>query len=189
LLVEPEGERRCGRLVDDALDVQPGDASRVLGRLALRIVEVGRNRNHRLGDVLAEVVLGGLLHLAQHVGRNLLRRHLLAAHLDPGVIVVGLDDLEGHQGDVLLHFLFLEPAADEALDRVQGVVRVGDGLALGRRAHQHFTLLGVSDDGGGRARALRILDHLGLAALHDGHARVRRAEVDANDLCHVSSCQ
>ena len=35
-LVEAEGERGRGRLVDDALDVEAGDAAGVLGRLALR---------------------------------------------------------------------------------------------------------------------------------------------------------
>ena len=34
-LVQAEGQRRGGRLVDDALDVQAGDAAGVLGGLAL----------------------------------------------------------------------------------------------------------------------------------------------------------
>ena len=86
----------------------------VLGRLALRVVEVRRDGDHGFGDFLAEVVLGGLLHLAQDFGRDLLRRDLLAAHLDPGVAVVGLDDLVGHQVDVLLHFLLLEACGRSA---------------------------------------------------------------------------
>ena len=89
VLVEAEGQRGRGRLVDDALDVQAGDAAGVLGGLALAVVEVGRHRDHGLGHFLAEVVLGGLLHLAQHFGADLRRRELLAAHLDPGVAVVG----------------------------------------------------------------------------------------------------
>src|SRR5699024_4047396 len=42
----------------------------------------------------------------------------------------------------------------------------------------------VGDDGRRGARALGILDHLGLAAFHDGHAAVGGAEVDADDLGH-----
>ena len=94
----------------------------VLGRLALRVVEVRGNGDDGFRDFLAEIVLGGLLHLAQDFRGDLLRRDLLAAHLDPRVAVVGLDDLVGHQVDVLLHFLFLELAADKALDRVQRVL-------------------------------------------------------------------
>ncbi len=118
-----QSERECGRrgFVDDALDFQSGDAAGVLGRLALGIVEVCRDRDDRFGDVFAEVVLGGLFHFAQDLGRDFLRSDLLAADLDPGVAVVGLDDLVGHQGDILLHLLLLELAADEALDRVKAI--------------------------------------------------------------------
>jgi len=42
LLVHAEGERSRGRLIDDALDFQPGDAAGILGGLALAVVEVGR---------------------------------------------------------------------------------------------------------------------------------------------------
>jgi hypothetical protein len=40
LLVEAVRERCGRRLVDDALDVEAGDLSCILGRLALRVVEV-----------------------------------------------------------------------------------------------------------------------------------------------------
>ena len=43
LLVEAVGERRSGRLVDDAQDFKAGDLAGILGCLALRVVEVGGN--------------------------------------------------------------------------------------------------------------------------------------------------
>ena len=64
--------------------------------------------------------------------------------------------------DVLLHHLVLELAADQALDREQGVLRVRDRLALGRLADEHFAVLGEGDDRRRRAIALAVLDHRGL---------------------------
>ncbi len=73
LLLEPVGERRRGRLVDDAQHLEAGDLAGILGRLALGVVEIGRDGDHRLGDGLAEIGLGGFLHLLQDEGRDLRR--------------------------------------------------------------------------------------------------------------------
>jgi hypothetical protein len=73
LLVEPVGQRGRRRLVDDAQDLEARDLAGVLGRLALRVVEVGRHRDDGLRDLLAEVGLGVGLQLAQDEGRDLLR--------------------------------------------------------------------------------------------------------------------
>ncbi|EKQ63152.1 putative NAD-specific glutamate dehydrogenase [Xanthomonas citri pv. malvacearum str. GSPB1386] len=185
VLVQAIGQRCGGRLVDDALDVQTGDAAGILGGLTLAVVEVRRHRDHRLGDLLAEEVFGGLLHLFQHARGDFLRRHALAvAGLHPGVAIVVRQDAVRHVRDVLLHFAVGELAADQALHRVEGVLRVGHGLALGRSADQHFAVLGVGDDRRRGAIALGVFNDAGLAAVHDRHARVRGAEVNTNDLAH-----
>ena len=75
-------------------------------------------------------------------------------------------------------------AADQALDGVQRVLGVGDRLALGRGADQHFAAVLVSHDGRRGARAFGVLDHAGRVAFHDGHAAVGGAEVNADDSSH-----
>ena len=51
--------------------------------LALRVVEVRRDRDDGLGDRLAEKVLGEFLDLHQHEGRDLFRRIFAIANLRP----------------------------------------------------------------------------------------------------------
>jgi len=71
LLLETVGERRRGRLVDQADDLEARDLAGVLGGLALRVVEVGRNCDDGLLDLVAEVVLGGGLELLEDHRREL----------------------------------------------------------------------------------------------------------------------
>ena len=90
LLAEAVGERRRRGLVDDADDVEAGDLAGVLGGLPLVVVEVGGDGDDRLGDRLAEVVLGDDLHLLQHHRADLGHRVLLVAELDAHVAVRAL---------------------------------------------------------------------------------------------------
>ena len=79
LAIEAVGQRGRGRLIDDAHHFQAGDLAGVLGGLALRVVEISRNGDDGLGDLLAQVGFGRFLQLAENHRRNLRRRVLLAA--------------------------------------------------------------------------------------------------------------
>ena len=186
LLVQPVGERGGRGLIDDAQDVEPRDLARILRRLALRVVEVRRDGDDGLGDLLAEVRLGVGLHLRQDEGGNLLGRELLGLvvdlNLDVGVAVLSLNDLEGH---VLRLFTDLrEFAPDEALCGENGVARIGDGLAFGRLANQALAVLGEGDDRRGGAPALGVRDDNRFAAFHDGHAGVRCSQIYSQNAAH-----
>ena len=74
-------------------------------------------------DLLAEIGLGGLLHLLQDEGGDLRGRIGLAVGLDPGVAVAGAYDLVGDKLLVLLHHRVVVAAADQALDREEGALR------------------------------------------------------------------
>ena len=183
-LVEPVGERRRGRLVDDAQHLEPGDLAGVLGGLTLGVVEIGRDGDHRLRDRLAEMRLRRLLHLRQDEGGDLRGRIVLAVGLDPGVAVRRLDDLVGDERLVLLGHRVVVGAADEALDGEEGALGVGDRLALGRLADEPLAVVREGDDRRRGARAFGILDDLRRRAVHHGHAGIGGAEVDADDFTH-----
>src|SRR4051794_232200 len=185
LLVEAVGERRGGRLVDDPLDVEARDAAGVLRGLALVVVEVRGDGDDRAVDRVAEIGLGVGLELLQDHRADLRRAVLLAAGLDARVAVRAADDLVGDDRLLLLDLALL--AAHEALDREDGVRRVGDGLALRDGADEALAALREGHHRRGGPPALGVLDDGRLAALEDGHARIRRAEVDANGLGHMSS--
>ena len=115
VLVESVGERGRRRLVYDAQHLQSRDPPRVLGRIALAVVEVGRDRDDRLGDRLAKVCLCVLLQLLEHHGRYLGWRVRIAGHLDVGVAVRVSNDFVRHQPDVTLHVRIVDPAAHETV--------------------------------------------------------------------------
>jgi hypothetical protein len=154
--------------------------------LALRVVEIGRDGDHRLRDILAEIGLGGFLHLLEDEGGNLRRAVILAARLDPRVAVGPLDDLVRDELGVLLGDRVVEAAADQPLDGEDRIVGVGNRLALCRLSDQALAVLCECDHRRGRACAFRILDDLGLAAFHHGNAAVGGAQVDTDHFRHKS---
>ena len=160
-LVEAVGQGGRGRLVDDAAHGQARDLAGLLGGLALRVGEVRRHGDHRVGDGLAEVGLGVALELLEHERADLLRREVLVV------------DLLGPVG------------AHVALDRADGAVDVGDGLPLGDLTDEHLAGLGERDHRRGGAGAFCVGDDGGFATFEDGDDAVRRTEVDADGTSHV----
>ena len=153
-------QRRCSRLVDDTQHFEARDLTRVLGRLTLGVGEIGRDRNDRLRYRLAEVGFRVRLQLLEDHCRDLLRGIGLA--VDVYTVV----------------------RAHMTLDGNNGAVRVGNSLALCHLADHTLAVLGKSHNRRGRARAFRVRDDDGFAALHNGYARVCRTEVNTNDFAH-----
>ena len=82
-------------------------------------------------------------------------------------------------------YLRVVPAtAHEALDRVDGVGRIGDRLALGHLADEALAGLGEGNDRRNGPSAFCAGDDGRLAALHHGHDGVRRAQVNTDDASH-----
>ena len=184
-LVHAEGKRRGSRFIDDALDVKARNAAGILRRLTLAVVEVGRHRNDGFRNRLAEVILSGLLHLAKHFSRNLLRSELLAGNLNPRIAIVRTDNAERRKLQILLDFRIVETTTDQTLHGEERVLRIRDGLTLCGSADENLTVFHVRNDRRRCAGAFTVLDDLDVIAFHDGDRGVRRTKVYTDDLCHV----
>ena len=141
-LIEAVGERPRGRLIDDAQDLEARDLAGVLGRLPLGIIEISRNGNDRLADLLAKIGFGGLLHLLQNEGGNLRRGILFSVGFDPGVAIGRANNLIGDEAHILLGHRIVECPADQPLDREKSPFGIGDTLTLGRLAAKTLPVIG-----------------------------------------------
>ncbi len=160
-LVESVCQGCGGRFVDDAQDLEACDLAGFLGRLALRIPEVGRNGDYGFRDRFTEECLGVALQLHEDPGCDLLR-------------VVGLPvDLHAPVG------------AHVALDRADGALRIGDGLPLCLVADEDFAILGERDDRRRGAVPLCVADDLWFSALEGRDDGVGGSEVNAYGASHV----
>ena len=187
--VHAVGKRCGGRLVDDALDVQTGNAARIFSSLTLAVVEVGRYGDDRFGDRFAEIVFGGLLHFLQHFRAYLRRCHFFAFHFYPRIAIIGFSDFVGHHLDVFLNDVVFEATADQTLDGVKGVFRVGHGLALGGLTYQGFAVVGVGNDGRRGTTAFGVFNDFSAVTIEHGHTRVSGAQVDTNNASHSKNLE
>ena len=109
-----------------------------------------------------------MLHLFQDLSRHLRSGHLFVAGFNPSIAVFCFDDLVRHHADVFLHDLVIKATTDQALDREQGVFRIGDRLALGALPDQGLAVF-IGDDRGRGARAFSVFDDFNFVAFHHGN--------------------
>ena len=165
-------------------DLEPGDLAGVLGRLPLTVVKIGRDRDHGLADLVAQIALRRFLELSQDQRRDLGRRVVFLVGVD-------LDEVARPPDDLVRDHLFfgldlVMAAAHEPLDRVDRLGRVGDRLALRRVADQHVSLGRESHHRRRETTPLLIGDHRHIAPLHHRDDAVRRSQIDANNLFALS---
>ena len=82
---------------------------------------------------------------------------------------------------VVLHLLVAELPTNQTLKSEDGVLRVHNCLSFSRQTNKTLAMLGERDDGGRCPCSFRVLDDAGSLALHDGDARVGRAQVNTDN--------
>ncbi|CFE01321.1 NAD-specific glutamate dehydrogenase [Bordetella pertussis] len=171
-LVQPIGDGRRGRLVEQAQHIQAGQPRGIARGLALRVVEIRRHGDHRAHQVVAQHVFGAL---AQH-GQDL-RRDFDRAE-------IALDRAQAYHAGRVDELVRRaagrgvgRAAAHEALDRDDGVQRIARLLQQGLAADSHRAAVQVAHGRRQQDLPLRVGQHFGHAAAHRGHQRIGRAQV------------
>jgi NAD-dependent glutamate dehydrogenase len=149
LLVQAVGQRRGGRLIDDAQHLEAGDPASVLGCLPLRVIEVGGNRDHGLRHPLAEEFPRILSELAQYERADLLRGVQLAPYVEPSRPIGTRNDVEPDRLGLFRDLLVA--AANEPLRGIDRALGVEDRLAAGQLAHEPLAAVREPHHRGGRA--------------------------------------
>lgn len=186
LLVKTVGNGSGSGLVDDTEDVETGNETGVLGSLTLRVVEVGRDSDDSVVDGATEVSLGGLAHLDEDHGRDLLRSELLGLtlelNLDDGLGSL-LDDLERPVLHIGLDLSVLKTATNETLGVEDSVVGVHGDLVLGGITDETLGV-GETDERGGGAVTLVVGNDFNAVITEDTHTGVGGSQINTDGGSH-----
>ncbi|KAF9823491.1 hypothetical protein SFRURICE_011344, partial [Spodoptera frugiperda] len=174
VLVEAVRERSGCGLVDDPEHVQPGDGSRVLGGLALRVVEVRRHCDHRVATMLL---------ISSGANRF---RFPLELHLDLRFAAVA-DHPEGPVFHVCLDLGVVEFPSDQSLGVEHRVVGVEGDLVLGCVSDEALRVR-EGHIGWCGAVALVVGDDLHVAVLPHADARGIGVEFIFQALVTLTAC-
>ena len=178
---EAVGERGRGRLVEDAQDLETGDATGDLGRRTLQLVEVRRDGDDRALDGAAQRGLCDLARALEHERADLGQRIVLSPRANERSLTGALLQLE-REPRFRLRDLGAPPrAADEALVAVDGVARVDDAARFRGRTDQHFTIRVEAHDAREQAKAMLVGEDVDLTRTYAGDDRVGRTEIDPDD--------
>ena len=182
-LLDAVGQRRRGGFVDDALHLEPGDLPGVAGGLALGVVEVGGDRDHRLTHRFAQVFFGQTLELTQDRGRDLLGGERFVSDRDLAVVLGLAGDRVGDE----LFFAadFAAAAADETLDGVDRAFGVEHLLIAGGFADDRLAVVEERDHRGHELLAVGRADDLRTAVTVHRDDGVGGAEIDSDDFGHL----
>src|SRR5688572_26694010 len=123
---------------------------------------------------LAEILLGGLLHLVQYKRRDFRLAISLVAYFSTCITIVSLHDFIRKKTGSLLYQWILNASADQPFYGGNRVLRICDRLPPGNLSDQSLAALGKSNNGRSCATTLGIGQNIGVATLHDRHARVGR---------------
>ena len=191
--VQTVGHGGGGRFVDEAQHVQSGQPGRILGGLALGVVEIGGHGDDSTCQRVLVDVKRGQCAIAQHLqdlGRHFHGRDGSgrSGH-GHGTIVASSRGIccrirprSHHPQWQALCLGVGQPTAHQALDRADDVARVGQQRLLGGVAHHGRSAGTVMHDRRQQLPALLVRQRIGHARAADGHQRVGSSQIDTDGI-------
>ena len=158
--MEPIGQRRSRRFVQDAFDLQSGDAAGVQRGLALLIVEIGRHGDDCSLDRMAKMSFGVFFERAQYQAAQFFGRIGAAAELD------------------------LPVGPHVALEERSAVLGVQYLQLFGRGADEQLFLFVDAYDRRGQRAAQSVENNPWSVVGQISHQRIGSAQVDSDDFRH-----
>mmetsp|Transcript_20468 Transcript_20468/g.28362 ORF Transcript_20468/g.28362 Transcript_20468/m.28362 type:complete len:236 (-) Transcript_20468:151-858(-) len=158
LLVQSVCNRSSSWLVDDSHAVKARDGGCVLSSLSLGVVEISRDGNDRVLNLLGQVCLCNLLHFDKNHGRNLFCRELflltLVINLNHRFFSVTRQDSERPQFQIRLDAGIAVLASNESLGVKNCVAWVHRDLILSGITNETFC---VSESNIGRCSSVTLV--------------------------------
>src|ERR1700730_3834470 len=185
LFVQAVGQCGGSRLIHQTQNFETCDFARVFGGLALGVVKVGRHGDDRAVNGIAEESFGPIFQFAEDESGNLRRGKEFVPESDTDNVFTGWVDAEWEKLELVLHVPY--SAAHEALDRVDGALRLGKQTPAGRLADDDASVRVEAHDRGQKGFAVRARNTVRLARLriHVCDEAVGGAEIDSYDASHV----
>ena len=162
-VVKAVGKSGAGRLVDDTLHIEACNPSRVLRRLPLHIIKIGRDSDDCSSHCLTQILFRILLQLHQNHGADGLRLIILPVNAD---------------APVRTHLSF---------DGTYGTVRIGGRLPPCHIAYQSFSLFSKCNDTGSSSCTGTVRHDDRLSVFHHSHTTVGGSQVDSDYSAHLHS--
>ena len=191
--VQTVGHGGGGGFVDETQHVQSGQPGRILGGLALGIVEIGGHGDDGACQRVLVDVERGQCAITQHLqdlGRHFHGRDGPGRRgHGHGAIVASGGGIRGHirprSHDPQRQTLRLgigQATPHQALDRADDVAGVGQQRLLGGMAHHGRSAGAVMHDRRQQLPALLVGQRIGHARAADGHQRVGGSQIDTNGI-------
>src|SRR6266478_4263510 len=182
--VEAIGEGRSGGLIDEAKNFEAGDFTRILGGLALSIIEIGGDGDDGAVNGFAKISFGPVFQFAQDERGDFWRSENSVAEQNADDVLARRVDAERKQFQFILDIC--RAATHETLHGINRALRLRKQAAACGFANDYIAVRIEADDRGAKRVAVGTRDTLRLARQRVGvcDEAVSGTEIDSYDSAH-----